>query len=128
MTTETERTQETEAGASQGDAVLLTDGAVAQIKRLQESDLTAAGHPVRVRVAGGGCSGMSYKLDFDREGEKPGDRIFGRDGVKLVVDAKSILFLKGMTLDYSGGLNGKGFEFHNPNAKRTCGCGASFAV
>jgi iron-sulfur cluster assembly protein len=127
MTTETQMT-ETSGAAPAGDAITLTDGAVAQIRKLQESDPTVGSAPVRVRVAGGGCSGMSYKLDFDREGEKPGDKAFGREGVKLVVDSKSYLFLKGMTLDYSGGLNGKGFEFHNPNAKRTCGCGASFAV
>ncbi|MFA7688246.1 MAG: iron-sulfur cluster assembly accessory protein [Moheibacter sp.] len=82
---------------------------------------------VRVGVESGGCSGLSYKLIFDKE-EKEGDKIFADNGVRIVVDKKSFLYLVGMTLEYSGGLNGKGFVFNNPNAQRTCGCGESFAV
>lgn len=82
---------------------------------------------VRVGVQGGGCSGLSYKMEFDNK-IKPEDQIFEDKGVKVVVDKKSILYLVGTELDYSGGLNGKGFQFINPNASRTCGCGESFAV
>ena len=82
---------------------------------------------IRVAVEGGGCSGLSYKLDFDNE-EKQGDQTFESNGVKIVVDMKSFLYLCGTELDFSDGLNGKGFNFVNPNATRTCGCGESFAV
>ncbi len=82
---------------------------------------------LRVSVAGGGCSGLSYKLDFDNE-LKDGDQAFEDNGVKVVVDVKSFLYLIGTELDFSDGLNGKGFNFINPNATRTCGCGESFAV
>ncbi len=76
---------------------------------------------------GGGCSGLSYKMDFDNE-EKAGDQLFEDRGEKLVTDLKSFLYLCDTTLDYSDGLNGNGFQFINPNAGRTCGCGESFAV
>jgi iron-sulfur cluster assembly protein len=82
---------------------------------------------LRVGVAGGGCSGLSYKLDFDTE-IKPGDQIFNDNDFQIVVDMKSFLYLAGTELNYSDGLNGKGFEFENPNATRTCACGESFAV
>ena len=82
---------------------------------------------VRVGVSSGGCSGLSYKLDFDSK-ELPEDKVFEHNGIKLLVDKNSYLYLVGTTLNYSGGLNGKGFVFENPNASRTCGCGESFAV
>lgn len=82
---------------------------------------------IRVGVEGGGCSGLSYKLEFDTE-PKPDDKMFEDKGVKIVCDKKSFLYLVGTELDFSDGLNGKGFQFHNPNASRTCGCGESFAV
>lgn len=82
---------------------------------------------IRVGVESGGCSGLSYKLTFDTE-TKEGDQVFEDKGIKVVVDKKSVLYLAGTELDYSGGLNGKGFVFSNPNASRTCGCGESFAV
>jgi iron-sulfur cluster assembly protein len=82
---------------------------------------------LRVSVVGGGCSGLSYKLDFDNE-SKPMDQVFEDNGVKVVTDLKSFLYLVNTTLDFSDGLNGKGFYFSNPNASRTCGCGESFAV
>jgi len=82
---------------------------------------------VRVGVESGGCSGLSYKLDFD-ENKKDEDRLFENNGVKILVDKKSYLYLVGTTLNYSGGLNGKGFIFENPNANRTCGCGESFSL
>lgn len=82
---------------------------------------------IRVGVAGGGCSGLSYKLEFDNVLQE-GDQVFEDKGIKIVVDKKSFLYLIGTELDYSGGLNGKGFVFNNPNASRTCGCGESFGV
>ncbi len=82
---------------------------------------------VRVGVQSGGCSGLSYELKFD-ESMNESDKLFEEGEVKLLVDKKSILYLVGTTLEYSGGLNGKGFVFNNPNATRTCGCGESFAV
>lgn len=82
---------------------------------------------IRVGVEGGGCSGLSYKLEFATE-MREGDQVFEDKGIKIVVDKKSFLYLVGTELDYSGGLNGKGFVFNNPNASRTCGCGESFSV
>ncbi len=82
---------------------------------------------VRVGVVGGGCSGLSYKLDFDNN-LLPTDQAFENKGIKVVTDLKSFLYLVNTTLDFSEGLNGKGFHFINPNASRTCGCGESFAV
>jgi len=82
---------------------------------------------IRVGVEGGGCSGLSYKLEFDHV-LKEGDQVFEDKGIKVVVDKKSFLYLVGTELQYSGGLNGKGFVFSNPNASRTCGCGESFSV
>tara|TARA_B100000508_G_C11337678_1_gene217565 strand:+ start:168 stop:497 length:330 start_codon:yes stop_codon:yes gene_type:complete len=82
---------------------------------------------VRVGVKSGGCSGLSYELNFDKE-QKEGDKIFENNGIKIVVDKKSFLYLIGTTLEYSGGLNGTGFVFNNPNAQRTCGCGESFSL
>ncbi len=82
---------------------------------------------IRVGVDGGGCSGLMYNLVFDNI-MKEGDQLFEDNGIKVVVDRKSFLYLVGTELDYSGGLNGKGFVFKNPNAERTCGCGESFSV
>jgi len=82
---------------------------------------------VRVGVKSGGCSGLSYDLDFDKE-QQEGDKVFEDNGVKIIVDKKSFLYLIGTTLEYSGGLNGTGFVFNNPNANRTCGCGESFSL
>jgi iron-sulfur cluster assembly protein len=82
---------------------------------------------IRVGVDSGGCSGLSYKLEFD-DVLREGDQVFENNGMKIVVDRKSFLYLAGTTLDYTGGINGKGFVFNNPNASRTCGCGESFSV
>lgn len=82
---------------------------------------------IRVEVKGGGCSGLSYDLDFDNA-ERPGDHVFIDRGVTVYVGAKSLLYLVGTELDFTDGLNGKGFAFNNPNASRTCACGESFAV
>ena len=82
---------------------------------------------VRVGVKSGGCSGLSYDLSFD-DSKSDQDRLFEDNQVKILVDNKSLLYLLGTTLEYSGGLNGKGFVFNNPNANRTCGCGESFSL
>jgi iron-sulfur cluster assembly protein len=82
---------------------------------------------LRVSVVGGGCSGLSYKMDFDNK-SLPADQVFEDNGIKIVTDLKSFLYLVNTTLEFSEGLNGKGFYFNNPNASRTCACGESFAV
>ena len=82
---------------------------------------------LRVEVKKGGCSGLSYKMNFDTT-PKEGDQTFESNGEKITVDGQSLLYIIGMTLDYSGGLNGKGFVFENPNATKNCGCGSSFNV
>ncbi len=82
---------------------------------------------IRVSVVSGGCSGLSYKMDFDNENQ-PNDQVFEDKGIKVVTDLKSFLYLFNTTLEFSGGLNGKGFYFDNPNAARSCNCGESFAV
>jgi iron-sulfur cluster assembly protein len=97
-------------------------------KLMQDADIESQDeYFLRVSVVGGGCSGLSYKLDFDNE-QKPMDQVFEDNGVKVVTDLKSFLYLVNTTLDFSDGLNGKGFYFSNPNASRSCGCGESFAV
>jgi iron-sulfur cluster assembly protein len=106
----------------------LTDKAVSEIRRIQEKDATATNTMLRVMVVGGGCSGMSYKLGFDNQPASASDKIFEKDGVKIIIDPKSYLYLSGTVLDFTDGLNGTGFVFNNPNAKRTCGCGSSFSA
>ena len=97
-------------------------------KLMQDAEIDSnSDYFLRVSVVGGGCSGLSYKLDFDNE-SKPMDQVFEDNGVKVVTELKSFLYLVNTTLDFSDGLNGKGFYFSNPNASRTCGCGESFAV
>jgi iron-sulfur cluster assembly protein len=94
---------------------------------MQDEGFDATTDYIRVGVKSGGCSGLSYELRFDREvGET--DKVFEDNAVRIVVDKKSFLYLVGTTLEYSGGLNGKGFVFNNPNAQRTCGCGESFSL
>ena len=105
--------------------ITVTQNAAAEAKRLLEKQ----GKPdlgLRVGVQGGGCSGLSYKLGFDQE--RPGDNIQQIEGVKILVDPKSYLYLDGTTLDFVDGLEGRGFKFLNPQAKKTCGCGESFSV
>lgn len=106
----------------------ITSKAVSEIKKIQSQDATATGSMLRVMVVGGGCSGMSYKLGFDNQPAAANDKVFEKDGIKVVCDAKSFLYLSGTELDFTDGLNGTGFVFNNPNAKRTCGCGNSFSA
>jgi len=108
--------------------ITLTESAKEKaLKLFSENNLDPTISFIRVGVKGGGCSGLSYVLDFDSE-MKPGDQEFEDKGVKIVCDKKSLLYLLGTELDHSDGLNGKGFEFKNPNAQRVCGCGESFSV
>ena len=112
-----------------GAEIYISDKAKTKVLQLMkdagvEND---ASYFLRVGVVGGGCSGLSYKLDFDNE-VKPMDQVFEDKGVKIVTDLKSFLYLVNTELEFSDGLNGKGFYFNNPNASRSCGCGDSFAV
>ena len=116
-------------GAEEANSIYVSDKAKSKAIKLME-EAGVANDPsyfLRVGVVGGGCSGLSYKLDFDNE-VKPMDQVFEDNGMKVVCDLKSFLYLVNTELDFSDGLNGKGFYFSNPNASRSCGCGESFAV
>ncbi len=106
--------------------ISLSESAVKQIRRIKEDENKPEGG-LRVAVVGGGCSGLSYKLEFANEAQ-PTDKVYEQDGIKVFIDPKSFLYVKGLTLDYQGGLNGTGFSFKNPNATKSCGCGTSFSV
>lgn len=107
--------------------ITVSDTAKSRVESLIKEENMPTDTFIRVGVESGGCSGLSYKMTFDTQ-IKPEDQVFEDKGVKVVVEKKSVLYLAGTELDYSGGLNGKGFTFSNPNASRTCGCGESFAV
>jgi iron-sulfur cluster assembly protein len=107
--------------------ITVSENAKNHALELIKSENKPEGTFIRVGVEGGGCSGLSYKLEFDNV-LKEGDQQFEDKGIKIVVDRKSFLYLVGTELEYTGGLNGKGFVFNNPNASRTCGCGESFSV
>ncbi|MFQ5912117.1 MAG: HesB/IscA family protein [Nitrospinota bacterium] len=106
--------------------ITVTEEAIKQVQKLQEEQ-NLKDYALRVGIQGGGCSGLSYTLGFDSE-IKEKDKVFEMDGVKVVVDAKSLLYLSGTTLTYEDSMMGGGFRFENPNAKRTCGCGSSFTA
>ncbi len=111
---------------AQAEIVHVTDAAQAEARRLL-SEETAEGLGLRLGVRGGGCSGLSYELEFTRQ--EPGDTVMELPaGLRVFVDPKSLLYLKGVTVDYRAGLSGRGFTFQNPNAQNTCGCGESFSV
>jgi iron-sulfur cluster assembly protein len=107
--------------------ITVTDSAKERAINLITEENRPADTFIRVGVDSGGCSGLSYKLEFDNN-LLPTDQVFEDKGIKIVVDRKSFLYLVGTELDYTSGLNGKGFVFNNPNASRTCGCGESFSV
>ncbi|MBK8620177.1 MAG: iron-sulfur cluster assembly accessory protein [Saprospiraceae bacterium] len=107
--------------------LFVADSAKTKITEIIQDQHLTDDYFVRVSVTSGGCSGLSYQMDFDNEA-RPNDQVFDDNGVKVVTDLKSFLYLCNTTLEFSGGLNGKGFYFNNPNAARTCGCGESFAV
>ena len=108
-----------------GQIIEITEAAAKRIETLL-AQRTGEGLGLRLKIVGGGCSGLSYKMDLDTERE--GDRVFGRGSAKVFVDRKSFLYLRGTELDYSEGLMASGFNLKNPNATRECGCGASFSV
>ena len=114
------------ATAQQPLTISISENAAKHVSTFMQAEGQDAG-VLRVAVKGGGCSGLTYVLDIV-EAAREGDKIIGDKGVKLAIDKKSYIFLAGTELDYSGGLNGKGFIFNNPNAKKACGCGTSFSV
>jgi len=107
--------------------LFVADSAKEKISELMSGEALSPDYFVRVSVTSGGCSGLSYNMEFDNS-KLENDQIFDDNGVKVVTDLKSFLYLCNTTLEFSGGLEGKGFYFNNPNASRTCGCGESFAV
>lgn len=107
--------------------LFVADSAKDRIDNLKSSEGLGQDFFIRVSVTSGGCSGLTYNMEFDNESQE-NDQVFEDNGVKVVTDLKSFLYLCNTTLEFSGGLNGKGFYFNNPNASRTCGCGESFAV
>ncbi|MEY5047520.1 MAG: hypothetical protein RLZZ175_879 [Bacteroidota bacterium] len=107
--------------------ISVTDKAKEHVEQLRAKEGYGVDYNIRVSVKGGGCSGLMYDLDFDNKIDEK-DQIFEDKGIKILVDKKSLLYLLGTQLDYTDGLNGKGFQFINPNATRTCGCGESFSV
>ncbi len=106
--------------------VSLSEGAVKELKRLMKEDSNAIGKYLRIGVKGGGCSGMTYVLDFDEK--KNGDELYDIEGIPCLVNPTHEMYLFNMQVDFEGGLNSRGFTFNNPNASKTCGCGTSFAV
>lgn len=106
--------------------VSVTDKALSEIEKIIAAENATDGSGLRLAVIGGGCSGLSYKMEFSQQKEK--DNILQFGTVKILIDPKSTIYLKGIVLDFKDGLNGKGFVFENPNAKNTCGCGESFSV
>ncbi|MBD3265865.1 iron-sulfur cluster insertion protein ErpA [bacterium] len=107
--------------------IQLTDKAAGEVKRLIEAQELPEGTGLRLGVKGGGCSGLTYSLNFDSEAKET-DKVFESNGVQLFIDSKSFLYLAGTTLDYTDGLGGSGFIFNNPNATNSCGCGSSFSA
>lgn len=107
--------------------ITITEKAKNKALELMQQENKPSDTFIRVAVEGGGCSGLTYKLEFDNQ-LKENDKVFESNEIKIVVDKKSFLYLVGTELDYTDGLNGKGFVFNNPNATRTCGCGESFSV
>ena len=108
--------------------IRISESAAKQIAFLRTQENLKPDSNLRVSVIGGGCSGMSYKMKFDNAVDEDRDKVFVENDIKLVIDKKSYLYLAGTTLEFDGGLNGQGFGFRNPNAKTTCGCGASFSI
>ena len=109
------------------EAITLTPAAVAEVKRLISTQENNTGLMLRVGIQGGGCSGLSYKMEFAREVEEF-DRLLEFDGLKVVIDAKSLVYMDGTTIDFNTELLNGGFKFDNPMSTRSCGCGSSFSV
>jgi iron-sulfur cluster assembly protein len=114
------------AAADRAELVTLTERAQREIRSIFEREQRGAGAGLRLSVIGGGCSGLSYEMDFSEA--RPDDSVIEYQGFRVLLDPKSTIYLKGITLDYQDGLQGRGFVFANPNASNTCGCGESFSV
>lgn len=117
---------EPETAAATGP-IKLTEKAVSEVKKIMEQNSIPDTYGLRVGVKGGGCSGLSYTLGFDAD-KRDGDKVIEQDGVRMFIDGKSLFYLMGTELDFTDGLNGRGFVFNNPQAAKTCGCGSSFGV
>jgi iron-sulfur cluster assembly protein len=113
--------------ANPHEIVAITPRAAQEIRKVKTDNKIPEGHALRFGVKGGGCSGMTYVLAFD-ENPRSGDTTYEMEGITVYIDPKSQFYLSGTTLDFSDGLNGRGFVFNNPNATKTCGCGSSFGV
>jgi iron-sulfur cluster assembly protein len=113
--------------ANPQEIVAITPRAAQEIRKVKTDNKIPEGHALRLGVKGGGCSGMTYVLAFD-ENPRSGDTTYEMEGITVYIDPKSQFYLSGTTLDFSDGLNGRGFVFNNPNATKTCGCGSSFGV
>jgi len=109
------------------EEISLTEKAALQVRKLKSENKIPESHGLRIGVKGGGCSGLSYVLGFDEQ-LKENDKVFEVRGIRVFIDPKSLFYLSGTLLDFSDGLNGKGFVFNNPQATKTCGCGNSFGV
>jgi len=109
------------------EEIVMSEKARAEVTKIMAANNIPDTYGLRVGVKGGGCSGLSYSLGFDKEARE-GDKVLKIDGVNLFIDPKSLFYLSGTQLDYTDGLNGRGFVFNNPNASKTCGCGSSFGV
>ncbi|MBK9321999.1 MAG: iron-sulfur cluster assembly accessory protein [Bdellovibrionaceae bacterium] len=107
--------------------ITISENAASRLAALKKEEGQMDSACLRVEVKKGGCSGLSYKMNFDNQ-SREGDKTFETNGQKVVVDPQSLLYVLGLTLEYSGGLNGKGFVFNNPNAVKKCGCGTSFNI
>jgi iron-sulfur cluster assembly protein len=107
--------------------ISLTEKAISEVKKIMEQNKIPDTYGLRVGVKGGGCSGLSYSLGFDGESHES-DKIISKEGVRIFIDPKSLFYLSGTQLDFTDGLNGRGFVFNNPNATKTCGCGSSFGA
>jgi iron-sulfur cluster assembly protein len=105
----------------------LTERAMVEVRKIMGQNSIPESYGLRVGVKGGGCSGLSYTLGFDAE-KREGDKVIEYEGIRMFIDSKSLFYLMGCEIDFTDGLNGRGFVFNNPNAQKTCGCGSSFGV
>jgi iron-sulfur cluster assembly protein len=122
-----ENTTITETTTTIDSPMMLTEKAVSEVRKIMAQNEIPESYGLRVGVKGGGCSGLSYTLGFDAE-KREGDKVLEQDGIRLFIDGKSLFYLMGCEIDFTDGLNGRGFTFNNPQATKTCGCGSSFGV